>query len=170
MEENALGDVTLRDLHVSDVEEFMTWAGDDDVTGFTSWATYTSIEKAKEFIETVATPHPWFKAICLNGVPIGSLTLSQGNGVDCCRAELGYVLRKKHWGKGFTTQAVRLALVQAFKELDIERIEAFVHPENKASQKVLLKAGFVHEALLRKYRFVKGSFRDCIIFSYIKPS
>ncbi|MCO5587950.1 hypothetical protein L7F22_041903 [Adiantum nelumboides] len=131
---------------------------------------HTSTDDGKKFLESVAIPHPWFKAICLNGVPIGSLTLTQGSGLDCCRAELGYVLRKAHWGKGFTTQAVKLALVQGFKELEIQRVEAFVYPENKASQKVLLKAGFVEEGLLRKYKFVKGTVRDYLVLSYLKSS
>eukprot|EP00250_Pteridium_aquilinum_P005253 c15377_g1_i1 orf=112-624(+) len=170
MEGYTSGEVSLRSFHASDAEDFMSWAGDDDVTRFTMWDTYTSIDKAKDFLETVAIPSPWFKAICLDGVPIGSLSLNQGTGADCCRAELGYVLRKKHWGKGFTTEAVKLALVQGFKELDIERIEAFVFPDNKASQKVLQKAGFVQEAVLRKYRFAKGIVHDCLVFSYIKSS
>lgn len=169
MEERVSAEVTLRTFDVTDAEYFMNWAGDDDVTRFTTWDTYVSMEKAKEFITTVAIPHPWFKAICVNGIPIGSVTLSQGTSVNCCRAELGYVIGREHWGKGFTTQAVKLALFQGFEDLEIQRIEALVYPENKASQKVLEKAGFVQEAVLRKYLYVKGKVRDCVMFSYIKP-
>ncbi|MCO5581169.1 hypothetical protein L7F22_035047 [Adiantum nelumboides] len=162
------GEVSLRSFELSDIEHFMTWAGDDNVTQHLAWDTYTSKDNGKKFLESMAIPHPWFKAICFNGVPIGSLTLTQGSGLDCCRAELGYVLQKAHWGKGLITQAVKLALMQGFKELEIQRVEAFVHPENKASQKVLLKAGFVQEGLLRKYKFIKGTVRDCLVFSYLK--
>ncbi|KAI5068997.1 hypothetical protein GOP47_0015298 [Adiantum capillus-veneris] len=169
-EDDTPGRVSLRSFNLGDVEHFMTWAGDDHVTQFLAWDTYTSSDDARKFLESVAMPHPWFKAICLNGVPIGSLTLTQGSGLNCCRAELGYVLRKAHWGKGFTTQAVKLALVQGFKELEIERIEAHVYPENKASQKVLVKAGLVQEGLLRKYKLTKGIVHDCLIYSYLKTS
>lgn len=154
---------------MTDVEYFMDWAGDDDVTRFTTWDSYTSLEVAKEFLRTVAIPHPWFKAICVDGVPIGSVTLNQGTGVNCCRAELGYVIGRKYWGKGFTTQAVKLALCLGFQELQIHRIEALVYPENKASQRVLEKVGFVQEATLRKYIYAKGKVRDCIMFGYVRP-
>lgn len=169
MEEHASPKITLRKFSMSDAEYFMDWAGDDDVTRFTTWDTYVSIEKAKEFITTVAIPHPWFKAICVDGMPIGSLTLNQGTGVNCCRAELGYVIGKKYWGKGYTTKAVKLALSLGFDELKIHRIESVVYPENRASQRVLEKAGFVREAVLRKYIYAKGRVRDCIMFSYVKP-
>ena len=49
----------------------------------------------------------------------------------------------------------------------LERVEALVDVANPASQRVLEKAGFTREAVLRKYTAVKGVVRDMVIFSFI---
>ncbi|KAJ7525733.1 hypothetical protein O6H91_17G063600 [Diphasiastrum complanatum] len=154
--------VTLRDHEESDVEDFMQWAADDEITKHVSWETYKSKEEA---ISTIIKPHPWFKAICFDGTPIGSISLKPGSGVHCCRAQLGYVLAKKYWSKGITTQAVRLAVSAAFNDLKLERVEAFVEPINVASKRVLEKAGLECVGLERRYILVKGNLRDSLLFS-----
>jgi [ribosomal protein S5]-alanine N-acetyltransferase len=55
--------------------------------------------------------------------------------------ELGYAFREEEWGKGYATE-VAGALISWFLRLDIaERVIAFTHPENFASQHVLRKVG-----------------------------
>ncbi|XP_034685423.1 putative [ribosomal protein S5]-alanine N-acetyltransferase [Vitis riparia] len=57
-----------------------------------------------------------------------------------------------YWGRGITTLAVKRAVSSAFEEFpDLERIEGIVDVNNKASQRVLEKAGFLKEGVLRKY-------------------
>ncbi|MCI72374.1 putative N-acetyltransferase, partial [Trifolium medium] len=48
-----------------------------------------------------------------------------------------------------------------------KRLEALVDVENVGSQRVLEKAGFQKEGVLRKYWFMKGKSRDVIMFSYL---
>lgn len=56
-----------------------------------------------------------------------------------------------------------MAVSRVFKEFpDLVRIEALVEVENKGSQRVLEKVGFLREGLLRKYGFCKGEIRDII--------
>ncbi|KAJ7525732.1 hypothetical protein O6H91_17G063500 [Diphasiastrum complanatum] len=157
--------VTLRDLQESDVEDFMQWAADDEVTKHVSWETHKSNAETIDFISTIIKPHPWFKAICLDGTPIGSISLTPGSGIHCCRAELGYVLARKYWRKGITSQAARLAVSAAFDDLKLERVEALVEPTNVASKRVLEKAGLECVGLERRYILVKGSLRDSLLFS-----
>ena len=69
------------------------------------------------------------------------------------QAELGYFLHRVYWGQGFATEAVRTISFLALYQLGLTDISIIAHLENRASQRVAEKAGFV---LLRQY---KGSDR-----------
>lgn len=61
-----------------------------------------------------------------------------------------------------------MAVSQVFKDFpEIQRLQAFADADNMASQKVLEKAGFTREGLLRKYLFLKGKICDIVVFSLI---
>ena len=49
------------------------------------------------------------------------------------RAEVGYWIQRKHWGKGYGTEALRLICAFAFKSLRVHRIEASVVDGNNRS-------------------------------------
>ena len=49
----------------------------------------------------------------------------------------------------------------------LERLEARVLVENVGSQRVLEKAGFQREGVLRKYMTLKGKIRDLMMFSLL---
>ena len=159
--------ITLRPLMATDVDAFMSWGGDPDVTKSLFWDHYQRIEDAQDFLKKVAESHPWYMAICINNVPVGGITLDVGKGRAHCRAELGYVIAKAHWGQGVATAAVMLALTKGPAELGVSRIDAFVDPENHGSIKVLKKAGMIEEALLKKYVVHRGQIRDRLLFCKI---
>lgn len=56
--------------------------------------------------------------------------------------ELGYRLGRAYWGRGYATEAARLAAGYAFGVAGLERLVAVAYPENAASLGVLAKAGF----------------------------
>lgn len=158
--------VSLKKITLEDLEHFYEWASDPEVAKTMSWEAYSSKEQAAKFLRDVVERHPWFKAICVNDVPVGSITLTPGQGAGICRAELGYVLAQKYWGQGIATDAVKLALKDGFKDLNVQRIEALVAPDNIASKKVLMKAEMMCEGLLKNYVFFKG--RVCDRYLYAK--
>jgi RimJ/RimL family protein N-acetyltransferase len=55
--------------------------------------------------------------------------------------EVGYRLRHAAWGHGFATEGARELVRYGFDELGLYRVIGITHPENTASQHVLLKAG-----------------------------
>lgn len=55
--------------------------------------------------------------------------------------EVGYLLGKPWWGKGYATEAASASIGFAFNDLDMEQIIALVHPENQASIHVIEKIG-----------------------------
>ena len=161
-------DISLRLLDVSDIDDFMVWASDDKVTRFCSFDSYTSKEDGINYIKNTVSRHPWLRAICVNNRPVGSISVTANSGNDKCRGELGYVLAADYWGKGIATKAVKMVANTIFDEWPhLERLEALVVVDNAGSQRVLEKAGFTREAVLRKYLILKGTTRDCVIFSLL---
>ncbi|VBB46553.1 conserved hypothetical protein [uncultured Desulfatiglans sp.] len=55
--------------------------------------------------------------------------------------EFGFAFQDISWGKGYATEIGRAQIDYAFKHLDIDRLFALAHPNNVASNKVLLKLG-----------------------------
>lgn len=161
--------VSLRALRETDLDDVFEWASDDLVTATLMWNSYRSKEDVLTYLRHVVSAHLWFKAICLGSKVIGAITLEKGQGAHACSAELGYVINRKYWGKGYTTQAVKEALRTGFTDLNIVRIEAFVHPQNISSQRVLEKSGFKREGMLKLSLIQKGQIQDQYVYASLSP-
>ena len=55
--------------------------------------------------------------------------------------EVGYRLLPEAWGHGFATEGAQALVDYGFDDLGLHRIIGVTHPGNKASQRVLMKAG-----------------------------
>lgn len=162
--------ITLKTFTSTDIDDFMEWATDDEVTKYMMWNSYASRSEAESFFVNVVEKHPWFKAICLGKKVIGSVTIDKGKGAHSCKAELGYVITRQYWGNGLATQAIKLASEAGFQDLNVERIEAYVDPANTASQRVLEKNRFIREGLLKKCVIQKGEVKDRFLYSLLKST
>ncbi|XP_075653868.1 uncharacterized protein LOC142624214 [Castanea sativa] len=161
-------EIKLRPYHFSDVDEFMELACNDQVIRTSKLRYYISREDALDSLKEVAIPHSWYKAIWVEEIPIGFVIIMPRSGDDRCRADVGYALAAEYWGHGITTRAVKMAISEGLKEFpDVVRFQGLVELENKASQKVLDKAGFLKECVLRKYSFNKGETRDMVMYSLL---
>jgi [ribosomal protein S5]-alanine N-acetyltransferase len=79
---------------------------------------------------------------------IGSFAIIPVETVDHSRhaeIQIGYALLKEYWGKGFATESALAGRQYAFDEMKLTRIVAITEVENIASQKVLLRSGFIQE-------------------------
>ena len=84
-------------------------------------------------------------------------------------AMIGYVVDRKHNGKGFATEAIGLAVNYAFKDLGLHRIEAGVMPHNEPSIRALEKAGFEREGLARKNVKINDKWQDHVVMAIVNP-
>jgi len=84
-------------------------------------------------------------------------------------AMIGYVVDRKHNGKGYATEAIRLTVDYAFRKLGLHRIEAGVMPHNLPSIRALEKAGFEKEGLARKNVKINGQWHDHVVMAIINP-
>ncbi len=82
-----------------------------------------------------------------------------GDELPDCEIEIGYILKRSAWGKGYATEATNRLLKFAFEETPIEELVATIDPENTASQRVLEKCGLAHEGIRRAYAVECPGFR-----------
>jgi RimJ/RimL family protein N-acetyltransferase len=66
------------------------------------------------------------------------------------KAEVGFWMRRKYWGRKFGTEAIRLICRYGFRSLSLHRIEAVVVAGNWGSRRALEKVGFREEGLSRQ--------------------
>ncbi len=84
------------------------------------------------------------------------------------KAEVGYWVGKKYWGKGTAKEALKLILKFAFSNLKLNRVYAKTYSINLASSKLLEKCNFKLEGRLRKEGKFKGRWDDLLIYGILK--
>ncbi len=127
------------------------------------------LEHAREFIlrASEASPRTVF-AIATDREAIGSIGLQLGRDVHRFTAELGYWLAEPYWGRGIVTRAVRAMVQYAFEELGLRRVHAEPYASNRASVRVLEKAGFLLEGRLRASVFKDGKVLDQLLYAIVR--
>ena len=85
------------------------------------------------------------------------------------RAEVGYVMyQETHRRKGYMREALAAILEYGFKVMGLNRIEAYIGPNNIASLTLIKKFGFTEEGVLRKHYCQDGELLDSIVFSLLQ--
>ena len=83
--------------------------------------------------------------------------------IERLSAEIGYWLGEAVWGKGIATAAVRTLSTYGFRELELTRIFAVPLISSTASMRVLEKAGYVREGVLRRSAIKEGIVLDQVL-------
>lgn len=78
--------------------------------------------------------------------------------------ELGYFIKSDFWGKGFVTEAGEAVIEYIFLSVGIHKITTGCAKDNKASERVMEKLGFVKEADLSLHQLVHGTWSDRVIY------
>jgi RimJ/RimL family protein N-acetyltransferase len=83
--------------------------------------------------------------------------------------ELGYQLRRDAVGRGLATEIAAALLDAAFTVCEVDRVEAHIDPENRASIAVAERLGMPHEATLRRRLHDEGREpRDLAIYTLFR--
>lgn len=107
-------------------------------------------------------------AITLDDKVIGSIGVFRKDNIHAQTAELGYYLAEPFWGLGYGTCAVRQVCQLVFNTTDIMRIFAEPFSYNIASCRVLEKAGFSLEGVMRKNAVKNGNILDMKLYALVK--
>jgi [ribosomal protein S5]-alanine N-acetyltransferase len=103
-----------------------------------------------------------------NGEFTGCIGLVLQNDIYKLSAELGYWIGEPYWGRGIATSAVNKIVDYGFTKLDLVRIYSGIFAFNKASQRVLEKAGFQLEGIFRNSVYKNGTICDEYRYAKIK--
>lgn len=82
-------------------------------------------------------------------------------------AQIGYWMGERFAGRGLMLEALRLIVPYAFETLRLHRLEAACIPKNARSVRLLEKAGFRREGLLRGYLKINGAWQDHYLYALI---
>lgn len=117
----------------------------------------------------VAQPSPAVWAIEVDGEAAGGIGVELHNDVERVSAEIGYWLGQPVWGRGIATEALQAVTAEAFRRFEITRLYALPFADNRASVRVLEKAGYTLEGHLRQSAIKDGIIRDQLLYAAYKP-
>lgn len=126
---------------------------------------------ARGFIDVVAATRPLTNfAIDVDGLAVGGIGFSPGNDVERYSAEIGYWLGEAFWGRGIVAEALTLVTGYAFESCGMLRMFALPFADNQQSVRVLQKAGYQCEGILRSSSVKFGQPRDQAIYARLNPA
>jgi RimJ/RimL family protein N-acetyltransferase len=129
-----------------------------------------TVADAEEWLALSPTQSPATNfAIATAGEPtselIGGIGIELQTDVFRRGAELGYWLGEAYWGRGIATAAVSEFTRYAFEAFDLLRVFAGVFAWNPGSMRVLEKAGYVREGVLRQSVVKGGQVLDKMLYA-----
>jgi RimJ/RimL family protein N-acetyltransferase len=129
------GDVDALAGVLSDPETMRFYPAPFDHAGIEDWIARNRRRYAKDGHGL------WAMVLKSSGELIGDcgLTIQDVEGVN--EIEIGYHVRRDHWGQGFATEAARACRDHGFAHLGVSRLVSIIRPENIPSRRVAEKNG-----------------------------
>jgi ribosomal-protein-alanine N-acetyltransferase len=163
--------VRLREFNINDAPSLRGYLNNSNVTRYLT----TSIpqpykEEDADWWINEGSKAGIVRAIEYKGVFIGAVGANRKQFEQSRSAEVGYWLAENHWGKGIATTALRELSKLVFHSTDIVRLQAHVFEGNFASARVLEKAGYKLEGVLRKAVFKRGALMDASLYAAVNCS
>jgi len=130
--------------------------------------THRSIADAKGFVESAPTSeeHGYAVTIGDTDIPIGGCGIRPR--FDQRKGEIGYILHKGVWGRGYATELARELIRYGFEELKLGRVYARTDERNVGSIRVLEKAGMTYEGILREDMVIRNEACNHLMFSILR--
>ena len=129
---------------------------------------YTQADAQQWIVSVVGVIPETSFAITVSGEAVGGIGLVLHEDIERCSAEVGYWLAQPYWGRGILTVALKAFTHYAFNEFELTRLYAVPFLGNLASIKVLEKAGYQCEGIMRRSAIKDGQVVDQALYAYIK--
>jgi RimJ/RimL family protein N-acetyltransferase len=155
--------VNLRVLEREDLPLFTEWNNDPEFGGEFEPLEQNSLSEIERWYDGERDGE-WFIVETKDGKPVGQITYAP----EGPHLRIGYIIHQSERGKGYCTEAVVILVDYLFLSKNIVRIQSQTDPGNIASQNVLGKAGFTKEGVIRKASFIRGEWRDGVLFSILR--
>lgn len=127
-------------------------------------------EKIRESIYQARENREYSFGIFENGTNklTGHISLYSIKRLPFLSALVGYSIDERSIGRGIATEAVEMVVAFGFEKLRLHRIEAYVSPRNTGSIRVLEKARFTNEGLLKEFLYINGIWEDHYHFAVLE--
>lgn len=141
--------LTLRPLDISDIKTVHEYASDDENTTYMYFLPNKTMEETRSFLEYVTAewqkevPATYEFAVVLDGKQIGAVSVALND--ERTEGEMGWIINKRYWHKGYAYEAARAVRDFALNDLKIPRLIAQCDHRNENSYKLMEKLGFVLE-------------------------
>ena len=162
----------LRPLGAADAAALYAYLRDPVVTELTSYPV-ASVSLAEAIIErslsrwAAGELSKWGVALQQDDQLVGTCGYHEWSQVHRW-VELAYDLAQGYWGKGVMRQAVAAVLQWTYRQDLVNRVHAFVRVDNRRSERLLERSGFVREGCLRSYRVCRGEPHDFYIYGLLR--
>jgi ribosomal-protein-alanine N-acetyltransferase len=160
--------LAMRPQSVDDAEALFEAYGDVDLMRWWSSAPHRSIEETRAYMAARENPSSWRGWTMVErdtGAVIGTLAAHDSR-PDV--AEIGYLVIRRHWGRGFAREGVSRLIDLLFDDERHRRVWADTDPENIPSNRLLASLGFVREGHLRGEWETHIGVRDSLIWGLLK--
>lgn len=166
----------LREIVTADAAAVLVIHGDQHAMRWFGMDPIADIAQAQALVDTFAEsrtlPNPgirWGIQSREHAELLGNCGLFKWN-KPWKSCSLGFALGPSAWGKGIMSEALHATLAWGFAQMQLNRIEATVHPANQACLKLLERLGFVQEGRLRQAGFWLGEYHDLLQLSLLRSA
>ena len=165
--------LVIRVVQERDLPDLFDVHSDDEVTRFLPYETWRTMDDAHAWyarmtnLQAEGKSHQLVVIENATGRVIGTAVLFNVDAVSA-RAEVGYALGKRWWGKGHMREALEALIGCAFDKIELRRIEAFADLRNAASDRLLLDLGFTCEGTMRQRVVMKGEIKDSSVYGLLR--
>ena len=146
--------LVLRPPRMSDAETiFQSYGQDAEVCRYVTWRPHQTVADTQEYLRRCLDDAGKGTRFVWAITPRGSDTLVGMIETRLAghKAECGYVLAREHWGRGVMSEALRAVADFALSLPGVYRVWAVCDVENRASARVMEKAGMAYEGTLRRF-------------------
>jgi RimJ/RimL family protein N-acetyltransferase len=160
--------VNLKVLEKDDLPLLADWSNNPEFFGefgfdFFVFPQMSKTEWEKRY-DSFTPDTKWFFIEKKDGMKIGTVFhFLNGNYM-----EIGYILAPNERKRGYGSEAVRIIVDYLFLSKELVRVQAITGVYNFASHRVLEKAGFTKEGIIRKSAFIRGEWKDGCLYSILR--
>lgn len=130
---------------------------------------FTQADGAAYIADVGSRPVTTSFAIAVDGLAVGGISLHVGQDIERLSAELGYWLGEPYWGRGIMSDAVVAVTRYALDDLGLVRVFALPFAHNAGSCRVLEKAGYQREGVMRCSAIKDGRVLDQVLYAVARP-
>jgi len=169
------GRLILREFKEDDWQAMHEYASDPEVVRYMQWTPKTE-EETRDWIKRAISNQQersrrnYQFAVVRKADKrlIGGCSIINISNPEDGEAGIVYVLNRSFWNQGYMTEAVKRVVKFGFSELGLHRIYATLAPDNFASARLLEKAGMQREGHLREHKYIKGQWRDSLLYAILE--